>query len=58
MGSQCQNESAVQAYLMPKLEIIVNTVLDHIKEENADAIEKIVYGGYSPEYYDRTGEVS
>lgn len=50
------NDAAVQAYLQPKIEIIVNEILAGIKEWNEKEIDRVVYDAGEPEVYQRTHE--
>lgn len=49
-----QNESSIKNFLQPKIEIIVNEILDGIKEWNEKEIERVVYSKGTPIYYERT----
>lgn len=56
MSSDCRNEAAIKSFLMPKIKIIADTILQHILEQNADVIDSIVYNKYNPKLYNRTHE--
>ena len=55
MGSQCRNDTQLQAFLMPKVEIIVKNILEKVKDENKEQIDAIVYKK-STGFYERTYE--
>lgn len=56
MGTQLKNEAQVRRYLMPKIQQVVEYVLDKIYEMNRLEIDKIVYAAYNPSEYERTYE--
>lgn len=53
-----RNLMEVKQFLQPKLETIVETVLEHIKQENISKINEIIYSVNTPapEGYERTYE--
>lgn len=56
MVSNARNDAQVKAMLMPALKDAVDYVVKQILTENEQLIQKIVYDGYTPVEYDRTGQ--
>lgn len=50
------NEEAIKKWLQPKIEIIVQEILEGIKEWNVKEIDRVVYGAGEPKEYQRTFE--
>lgn len=56
MASNARNDAQVQAMLMPALKKAVDYVVKQVLAENEQLIQQIVYDGYEPIEYDRTGQ--
>ena len=56
MVSDARNDAQVKAMLMPALKGAVDYVVKQIFAENDKLIQQIVYDGYTPIEYDRTGQ--
>lgn len=50
------NLEELKKALAPQLQIAVDHTMNEVLKENKSKIEDIVYGGYDPQYYQRTGE--
>lgn len=50
------NEAQMKEAILPLLQKAVNYVIDEIFKENNKDVLDVVYGGYSPTFYDRTEE--
>lgn len=56
MGTQLRNEAQVRRYLLPKIQNVVEYLLDKIYGLNEETIDRVVYAAYNPTKYKRTGE--
>lgn len=56
MASNARNDAQVQSMLMSALKKAVDYVVKQILTENEQMIQQIVYDGYAPVEYDRTGQ--
>lgn len=55
-SNQVRNNQELEKMLMPSLEKAIDYVVQKIWNDNRELIRQIVYEGYEPEVYDRTGE--
>lgn len=56
MVQSARNDDELKAMIMPLLKNTVDYVVQKIWNENRELVRHIVYEGYSPEEYERTGE--
>lgn len=56
MAQSARNDDELNAMIMPLLKNAVDYVVQKIWNENRELVRHIVYEGYIPEEYERTGE--
>lgn len=56
MLNQARNDAALKSMLLPKIQEVVDYVVQKIWNENRELVTTLVYESYQPTTYNRTGE--